>query len=54
MTFATLWLSWQDLPSRLRRSVMSADYIGLETNLRRCAAMQVQNLLISEQKRAPL
>jgi hypothetical protein len=30
---------------------MSAGCAGLETNLRRCAAMQLQNLLITNKKR---
>jgi hypothetical protein len=33
---------------------MSAGKAGLDTNLRRYAAMQVQTLLISKQKRALL
>jgi hypothetical protein len=36
----------QDWPSRLRRSVMSAGFAGLDTNLRRCAAVQVQTFSI--------
>jgi hypothetical protein len=36
----------QDWPSRLRRSVMSAGIAGLDTNLRRYAAVQVQTFFI--------
>jgi len=35
IAFAPSGLSWQDLPSRLRRSVMSADFVSLEMNLLR-------------------